>query len=103
MSDYINDVMDIFDALHKFTKQMKESTRSNMLEGIPHYAELITSLEEREKKFYRALDECSKEQRDCIRDYMMGLRDVQELEGDFFYMRGYSDCVGLMHRFNLLK
>jgi hypothetical protein len=103
MSGYINDVMDIFDAVHKLTQEIKESTRANMLKGVPHYAELIDSLEEREKQFFDALDECSKEQREFIRGYMMDLRDVQELEGDFFYMRGYTDCVVLMHRLNLLK
>jgi hypothetical protein len=81
---------------------MKESTRANMLNGVAHYAEVIDSIAEREKQFFEALDECSKEQRECIRGYMMDLRDVQELEGDFFYMRGYTDCVVLMHRVNLL-
>ena len=103
MSGYINDVMDIMDALCQLTQSMKDSTRASMLERIPHYAELVASLEEREEQFFKALDECSKEQSQCIRDYMMDLRDMQELEGDFFYMRGYSDCVILMHRLNLLK
>lgn len=38
MSGYINDVMDIMDALCQLTQSMKDSTRANMLERIPHYA-----------------------------------------------------------------
>lgn len=43
MSSYINDVMDIADALHQLTQSMKNSTtRANMLERISHYAEIVT-------------------------------------------------------------
>jgi hypothetical protein len=103
MSKHIDDVMDIIDAMCRFTESMKDLTRANMRERIPHYRELVASLEEMEEKFYKALDECSKEQSQCIRDYMIDLRDVQELEGDYFYMHGFSDCVTLMYRLNLLK
>ena len=103
MSDYINELTDLFDALSSFTESMKEATRQDMMLRYPHYDEIYRGLKEKEKIVEDMLDKCSKECRQVIREYIVDLQDIHHVEGDYFYMRGYSDCLRMMHRLNLLK
>lgn len=102
MSDYINELTDLFDALSRFTESMKKATRQDMRLRYPHYNELSNDLKDKEKLMESILSECSLEYRKAVTDYIIDLQDIHHVEGDYFYMRGYSDCLRVMHRLNLI-
>ncbi len=103
MSDYINELTDLFDALSSFTESMKEATRQDMMLRHPCYNEILKDLKDKEELYKKMVEKCSKECRWVISEYIVELQDFHNVEGDYFYMRGYSDCLRLMHRLNLLK
>jgi predicted metalloenzyme YecM len=103
MSDYINELTDLFDALSSFTESMKEGARQDMMLRSPYYNEMHKGLKDKEELVDSMLKKCSQECRQAISEYIVGLQDIHHIEGDHFYMRGYSDCLRLMHRLNLLK
>jgi site-specific DNA-adenine methylase len=103
MSDYINELTDLFDALSSFTESMKKATRQDMMLRDPHYNELHNELKNKEKLMEGMLSECSQECSKAVMEYIIDLEDIHHVEGDYFYMRGYSDCLRVMHRLNLLK
>lgn len=103
MSDYINELTDLFDALSRFTESMKKATRQDMMLRDPHYNELTNDLKDKEKLMESMLSECLQECKKAVTEYIIDLQDIHHVEGDYFYMRGYSDCLRVMNRLNLLK
>lgn len=101
MSDYIDELTDLFEAFSRFTETMKNAARKDMLQRHPFYNELVEELEEKKKVVDKLLNELSEEHKEVISDYIVDLKDMHHFEGDYFYMRGYTDCIRLFHRFNL--
>lgn len=49
------------------------------------------------------MKDCPMERKMTIQGYMVDMMDKHCDEGDYFYLRGYQDCIMLLNRLNLFK
>jgi hypothetical protein len=103
MSKHIDEHINLFDAISILSETMKNITRRDMKETHSCYRELGEELKKQEELVEQQLEAIPKESKVIIKEYIVGLQDLHNYEGDHFYLKGYSDCIRLLHRLNVLK
>lgn len=95
--------VDVLDAICDFAQVLKDVTKQEMIEHNTDYIEKVTSLNEKKERYRVIMEQCPMERRQVIQGYIVAMMDKHSDEGDHFYLRGYRDCIALLHRLNLFK
>lgn len=95
--------VDVLDAICDFAQVLKDVTKLEMIEHNTDYSEKVTSLNKKKERYRVIMEQCPMERRKVIQGYIVAMMDRHSDEGDHFYLRGYRDCIALLHRFYLPK